>query len=755
MKKFFTLAAVAAAFCAAVVYFAFPVAHAQNGQSGNSEASERREKFSKIRETARNSGPVRLIVRLNVPFQADGTLTEPERDSQRKKIKDAADKFENGKSKLRGEKIKKFKFIPFIAVEADGADIDEIEADPDVLTVELDELAEPSLAQSTQIMGAQAAWASGFSGAGQAVAILDTGVEKTHSFLAGKVAAEGCFSTTSTSGAASLCPGGVAASTDPGSGSNCAANIDGCDHGTHVAGTAAGRGTSFSGVAKDANIIAIQVFSRFDTATDCGSDPAPCVRSYSSDQIRGLERVYELALTMSVAAANLSLGGGQYTTTCDIGRSAYKAAIENLRSRNIATVVASGNEGSTTGISAPACISNAISVGSTNDTVYQGAGADTVSPFSNSASILTMLAPGLYISSSLPGGGFGTWGGTSMAAPHAAGAYAILRQKSPTATLQVMTQALVSTGLAVTDTRNGIVKPRINVNAALSALSSTPVPSGGRTRFDFDGDGKADLGVFRPSNSAWYLLNSGTANYSAFQFGIGTDAVAPADYDGDGKTDAAVFRAATGTWYEINSATGTPAQQQFGTLGDIPVPADYDGDGRADIAVFRPSNGVWYRMQSMAGFAAGQFGMIGDKPATGDFDGDGKADLAIFRPTTGVWYILNSSNGQATVLQFGMIGDLPTPADFDGDGRTDVAVFRPSNGAWYRLDSSSGAFSGVAFGQIGDRPAAADFDGDGKADIAVFRPSDGSWYVLRSTAGTSVQQFGMNGDVPAAGAFIQ
>jgi uncharacterized delta-60 repeat protein len=264
-----------------------------------------------------------------------------------------------------------------------------------------------------------------------------------------------------------------------------------------------------------------------------------------------------------------------------------------------------------------------------------------------------------------------------------------------------------------------------------------------RTAYDFDGDGKSDISVFRPSDGNWYLLGS-TAGFSTVNFGIATDKLAPADYDGDGKTDVAVFR--DGIWYIIGSQVGF-VSYNFGAAGDIPQPADFTGDGKAELAVFRPADGVWYKLDvSGNAFSAVSFGQSGDQPVVGDYDGDGKADPAVFR--SGIWYLLGSTQG-FNAVNFGIAGDKPVPADYDGDGKTDPAVFR--DGTWYLLRSSAG-FTGVQFGQAGDLPAAADYDGDGKADVAVFRA--GQWYLLPSGGGFTVVAFGSAGDKPIPGAFV-
>lgn len=266
-----------------------------------------------------------------------------------------------------------------------------------------------------------------------------------------------------------------------------------------------------------------------------------------------------------------------------------------------------------------------------------------------------------------------------------------------------------------------------------------------RFAFDFDGDGVGDISVFRPSNGAWYLLQS-NAGFTGVQFGISSDVIVPADYDGDGKTDIAVYR--SGTWYLLRSALGFTGVT-FGDPTDIPQPADFDGDGKAELAVFRPSVGTWYVYNLVTNQpSAVQFGVSTDKPVVGDYDGDGKADYAVYRD--GTWYLQRSALG-FTAIAFGVSTDKPVVGDYDGDGKADVAVFRPSSGVWYVQQSTAG-FMGVQFGTAADVPVPADYDGDRKTEVAVFR--DGAWYQLRSAQGFVSVQFGTTNDKPIPNAFV-
>ncbi len=277
--------------------------------------------------------------------------------------------------------------------------------------------------------------------------------------------------------------------------------------------------------------------------------------------------------------------------------------------------------------------------------------------------------------------------------------------------------------------------------------------STGRTPFDFDGDGKADVSVFRPGTTNWHILQSSNNSLSTLPFGLGTDSLAPGDYDGDGKADITVFR--NGTWYMYLSSNGTVRTVAWGASGDIPATGDFNGDGQADIAVFRPGTGVWYTATSTGSqLSAFAFGSNGDVPVVGDYEGDGRADIAVFRPSNGVWYAALSSGGGLTI-PFGLNGDKPVAANFDADSRTDLAVFRPGTNVWYVLRSADNTVLVQPWGASGDRPVAADYDGDSKADIAVFRATEGNWYIIQSSNGNlRIQNWGISGDVAVPSAYI-
>jgi subtilisin family serine protease len=400
-----------------------------------------------------------------------------------------------------------------VVLEADAAELDRLIASGEVSDLQEDVPVPPTLAESGPLVRAPQARAAGARGAGTAVAILDTGVQNNHPFLAGRVVEEACFSSNSAaSNATSVCPGGATSATGAGAAAPCP--VAGCDHGTHVAGIAAGRPTGAAtnfGMAPDANIVAVQVFSRFTDSpgnTPCATAGAasPCALSFTSDQIRGLQFALERRAARNIVSVNMSLGGGRFTAACDTD--ARKTVIDSLRSARVATVIASGNSGFTDAVGAPGCISTAVTVGSTTK-------SDVVSSFSNSSGLVDVLAPGSSITSSVTGGGFGVKSGTSMATPHVTGAFAAVRSVAPTATSDDVLAALQATGTSITDARNGLARSRINVEGAASRLSAQPFALSAGMLFQLHADGRIWAhtgtpcsGVFCPG---WVMLDNNPA----------------------------------------------------------------------------------------------------------------------------------------------------------------------------------------------------------------------------------------------------
>lgn len=327
--------------------------------------------------------------------------------------------------------------------------------------LEEDRLNPPQLLESLALIGGVSAHSFGLTGNSVQLAILDTGVDASHPVFGGRVVEEACFSTTySRYSSTSLCPNGQGSQTGTGAAAPCASL---CSHGTHVASIAAGQEAGRPGVAPDAGIIAIQVFSYFDRASECGAGQAPCVLAYDSDIVQGLAYVESLTASYSIASVNLSLGGGKFVAPCD--SSSYKPFFDDLAAAGVLSVVSSGNSGYTDGLASPACVSTAFSVGSVDDI------SDGVNSWSNSASFLDILAPGRYIRAAVPGGGYATMQGTSMAAPHVTGAAALIRARSPSLGVAGLKSLLTTEAATVLDARNGLSFPRLDLGRVATALA--------------------------------------------------------------------------------------------------------------------------------------------------------------------------------------------------------------------------------------------------------------------------------------------
>jgi len=419
--------------------------------------------IGRMMERAQQSGSVRVIVGLRMDTRPEGELSSEARVAQRSNISAAQDSV---MSRLSNARVtREYETIPFLALDVDEEQLNQLLSLPNVTSIVPDGIGDTSLDRSTRVVKAHKLWNRSITGSDWAVAVLDTGIKYNHAaFDRARIVASACFSTTNTT-VLSLCPNGVTKSTHRRSAADCDISIPGCGHGTHVAATVAGaQNNRFRGAAPDANLIPIQIFSRF-SGNSC-SGGGFCARYYYSDLIAALDHVLTLSDTHQIAAVNMSLQGGRFAASCDTFLPAFTQIASNLTSRGVLLVAAAGNSFWTGEYAHPACDPWVVAVGATDDN-------DVVASFSNLTNFGPwLMAPGVAIEAAYPPNrrNRSNLSGTSMAAPHVAGAAALLRSERPLATASEIFDALYCTGVPVTRAGFGTSHPRIVLPPALRAL---------------------------------------------------------------------------------------------------------------------------------------------------------------------------------------------------------------------------------------------------------------------------------------------
>lgn len=418
-------------------------------------------------------GSVRVIVAFDEPEPLDeaDSVARLRRATSLRSTQDSLVALARGSlAATTGTDVRRFAIEPMLALEVDAAGLKRLLADRRVRAIHADAVDRPFVQPSLKLIGMPPVWRLGGRGQGQIVAVIDSGVDAQHPYLYPRVVAEACFTSKFKAGRGvhfrPTCPGGATEAKGPGAAAPCSAPA--CAHGTHVAGIAAGsnpgNGEPRSGVAPEAEIIAVNVFSQ------SGAE----IGAVNSDVLSALEWVYARRKDFpgrSIAAVNLSLGGYPYSAErCD--GDVRAPIVERLRKAGIATVIASGNDGLRYEVAAPACISSAVTAGATND-------EGKIAKFSNMSAYVDLMAPGVGVLSSVPGG-YAVSSGTSMAAPHVSGAIAALRSLDPKAGLKALADRLAKEGSPVPDVRKGgyYEQPLIRVDRAAERFARDAVAAG-------------------------------------------------------------------------------------------------------------------------------------------------------------------------------------------------------------------------------------------------------------------------------------
>ncbi|RHW24451.1 hypothetical protein D0Z08_24335 [Nocardioides immobilis] len=535
---------------------------------------------AKIRETIAADG----WARVNVTVTPPRGLTTRAGKAQQADVARTLDALAQRVAGPGARELSRIKVYPFATYRVTGAGLNRLVADPRVTSVAEDGFATATLNVSTGVIDSDLLDLAGTSGDGwsgspvgaQEVAIIDSGVDNDHAAFAGRVVAEACRS------ANSNCPNGTTTQNGADAGENCTHSTD-CDHGTHVASIAAG--TSYTGghegVARGARIIAVNVAS-----DGAGSSWT----AFFSDIIAGLQFVLDRRNGgANVVSANMSIGidGFAQEAVCD-GNNANFAATQavsaNLQNAGVAVIAAAGNS-NLVGSSFPACLTSVYSISATND-------SDVPAGFTNSGTSTDWWAPGVDIDAAVPGTNtHANKSGTSMAAPHVAGAFALLRECVDGNGVQITRTTAVSrlnaTGVNVTD--NGATRKRINILDAATGLvnnndfaNAETLPAGGFNDFDFNVCSDAEPGEpgpFSIDNGVWWNWTPSTTGLAT----ISTE---------DGGGFATTFDT-TLTVYTGN------------TLGTLQV-VDFDDDsgtGLRSLVTFLANAGTTYRIK-VDGFGA-------------------------------------------------------------------------------------------------------------------------------------------------------
>lgn len=418
------------------------------------------------------AGEIEVLVRLRVPgasaLDVGAALGAPE---LLRLIRDTGDDVAREYGPFGVAVLERFSTLPLLHVRVPAEMIEALAGDPRVASIEPVRTFHLMRQNGKAMLEVPAVHSLGYDGSGVSVAVLDSGVDYRHPEL----------SPGGTDSAAKTVKlwDSIGNDDDP---------MDENGHGTSVAGIIAG---SVDGVAPKARIVAVRVMNAQGS-------------SVGSSITVGLDKVIESVLAgnpYNIRAVNLSLGGlhPQYwppnAGVCDDLVPSYKEAFDTLTNLGVAVFVASGNDGCSTGVAIPACVSSAVAVGAVHNTYASRgrsfsdldcggectdfpANAKQIACYSNSGDKLAVWAPAhntvtptLQPPNGQPGTMTYTFGGTSAATPYVAGIAALLAEAHPELGPRTIREALISTGEPITDGRNGITRNLVKAPAALERLA--------------------------------------------------------------------------------------------------------------------------------------------------------------------------------------------------------------------------------------------------------------------------------------------
>jgi len=383
----------------------------------------------------------------------------PEKEKIENQQEEVLKRLDNDEFELKN----KFSNINAFAGELTEEGLEKLKKEKNVESIKIDSIVNIVLAESIPLIKADKANNltynnSYLNGSGQTICVIDTGVDSTHEALQNKIIAEHCYCSVNDLGSGGCCPDHTAEDDSA---------VDDYGHGTHVIGTIASINNTYRGVAPGSNIVAVKALN----STGSG---------YTSEIINGIDWCIDNKDTYNITIISMSLGGNRYYDYCD--SDSLASAANKAANSGIFVAVASGNNGYSDSILSPACASNVTSVGSIDDG-SSGTTADTLSSFTNTDEILDLLAPGKWVTSTVPRGscsrchssGYNTVSGTSMAAPHVAGVAALLLQykdllEGTSFTPKQIEDRLKDSGKNITDPDNGLNFSRINVFSAIDSL---------------------------------------------------------------------------------------------------------------------------------------------------------------------------------------------------------------------------------------------------------------------------------------------